>query len=77
MNLAQRIVVQTYCGGEFNHPDILNNLDECGDGLFKFLMVELSSEEDCQGVDDAYNRVVSAREQLFEVLLALGGGCDE
>ena len=64
MNLAQRYVAQNYCGGELNRPDVIQTLDDCGDGLFKFLMTELSDEEDCTGADDAYNRISTAIEQL-------------
>lgn len=71
MNRAQQIVAETYCGGELNRPDVLETLDECGDGLFKFLMIELSDKEDCAGIDDAYNRVAIAREQLGELLREL------
>jgi len=72
MNTAQRIAMTAYCDGEFSSPDVMETLDECGDGLFKFLMVELSDKEDCTGLEDAYKRVALSIEQLQEVLNALG-----
>ena len=71
MNRAQQIVAETYCGGELNRPDVMETLDNCGDGLFRFLMVELSDEEDCTDTDDAYNRVANAINQLEDLLAVL------
>jgi hypothetical protein len=47
MNRAQQIVAGTYCRGELDSPDVMETLDDCGDSLFKFLMIELSDSEDC------------------------------
>lgn len=55
MNKAQKIVAENYCGGELNSLHVMQTLDTCGDGLFKFLMVELSDKEDCVDINDAYN----------------------
>lgn len=71
MNKAQKIVAKNYCGGELNSSHVMQTLDTCGDGLFKFLMVELSDEEDCVSINDAYNRVATAIDQLQTLLVHL------
>lgn len=71
MNKAQKIVAENYCNGELNNAHVMQTLDTCGDGLFKFLMVELSDKEDCIDLDDAYNRVATAIDQLQAVLVHL------
>jgi hypothetical protein len=46
-------------------------LDNCGDGLFKFLMVELSDEEDCKTVETARQRIGTAIHELQELLTVI------
>ncbi|GBE49182.1 hypothetical protein BMS3Bbin13_00081 [bacterium BMS3Bbin13] len=52
LNAYQKICAKTYAAGEY---DGLEKTD--GDSLFNFLMRELSTEEDCQSIDDARFRI--------------------
>ena len=70
-NSPQQIVLRSYCSGEFSHVRTMGEVRACGDGLFTFLMVELSAKEDCTGALDAFNRVAQAIGQLREVLMEL------
>lgn len=63
-NPYQRLVADTYGGGDYAH---LTTLDECcnvGDTLFTFLMIELAYKEGCTGWDEATSRLGNAIEQL-------------
>ena len=43
-NTLQRILMNTYCNGEFAHLKRGEDLRECGDMLFKFLYHELDDD---------------------------------
>jgi hypothetical protein len=62
----QQVVADSYVGGEFagNSPDDIN---DCGDTLFAFLMAELSVKEDCSGFGEAIRRLDTAIRELNEV----------
>lgn len=71
---AQRVVLENYASGDFKHmleltsEDLLRQeLAECGDGLLRYLMVELSPTEDCASLADAVDRI----EQTINDLEAL------
>lgn len=59
----QQIVAASYEGGEFDghSPD---DIDDCGDTLFAFLMIELSVKEDCSGFEEAISRLDTAIREL-------------
>lgn len=78
INAAQAICLNAYNEGEFSHlldakteEEFTIGYKECGDGLLSFLMVELSSKEDCESIDVAVRRVSSALTQLQDVANAL------
>lgn len=78
LNLWQHITLLTYDHGEFAHlaeiPEVeeLNNqLNQCGDGLLRFMIAELSSKEDCTTNNDAIHRMIMARTQINEVIQQL------
>lgn len=54
LNKYQIAVTKVYGGGDFAHFDELDAdqyalaLRNCGDTLFKFLMIELADEESCE-----------------------------
>jgi hypothetical protein len=68
MNPCQAAVARAYASGEFAHyavdPDWRTAIENCGDGLFRFLMIELSTTEDCHTVADAVQRLRSAYTDL-------------
>lgn len=70
LNPWQRIAARTYAHGDFSHMDtktwaeVRGELDDCGDGLFKFTMIELATSEDCEDAEEALRRLRVAREEL-------------
>jgi len=69
----QAEVLRLYNEGDhlvFKKDDIAN----CGDGLLKFLLVELSAGEDCKDVETAVQRLGSAIDQLTDLRDKLAGG---
>lgn len=66
----QRLVLQSYEKGEFAHLAPQEVVD-CGDGLLKFLLVELSQQEDCENFEVAVNRVETAIRQLQDLRIDL------
>lgn len=68
MNVYQRAVAKTYGQGDFAHvADLVDwraELDELGDSLFKFLMIELSTSEGCNSQAEALNRLRIATRDL-------------
>lgn len=73
LNEFQKTVAHVYGGGDFAHITSMNEVNDCGDTLFKFLMIELSNEEDCEDRDTAIRRVWSAIYDLQQVLEVLNG----
>ncbi|OLP04569.1 hypothetical protein [Rhodoferax antarcticus] len=74
INRAQATLLEFYGAGDFEHllaatnaDELKRLLDSCGDGLLRFLMVELSSHEDCESVAVAINRVTNAIDDLNAV----------
>jgi hypothetical protein len=77
-NPAQRIALESYCGGEFDYllsitkQEVLDHtLRECGDTLLAFIVKELADSEDCENTKDAIRRLDIAVSDINEVLNAL------
>ena len=66
----QRIVADSYEDGEFSHVNSLTGASEMGDGLFRFLLAEISESEDCDSQEEAMRRLHNARRQIEEVMQA-------
>lgn len=69
LNAWQRAVARTYDDGDYaylcDQAEVTREeLADCGDTLFVFLMIELSDQENCEGEEEAIRRVARAREQL-------------
>lgn len=60
----QKVTMESYEGGEFN-GDI--SIEDCGDGLFKFLVSEISESEGCDSFDEARRRLSTIQRQIEEV----------
>lgn len=76
LNDWQKAVARTYSDGDFaffaDKGEIQDeDLDQCGDALFVFLMLDLSDTEDCDSLEEAIRRIESARRQLIEAIDAL------
>lgn len=74
VNTAQSVLLQTYFNGEFahllEHADkavLTDELAECGDGLLRYLMAELSDREDCVDLLTAIERIDSSISQLEDL----------
>ena len=71
LNQAQATCLEFYASGD--HAFLLETtktvqfkeaLSKCGDGLLKFLMVELSTSEDCRDNETAIARIERAIDEL-------------
>lgn len=71
LNAAQRVVADTYGGGDYAHITAPDEAEDVGDTLFTFLIRELADSEDCDDLDEALRRVEVARDQLGEIIEAL------
>lgn len=75
MNACQCAVARAYGTGEFAHyatdPEWRSTIEQCGDGLFRFLMIELSDTEDCHTVADAVQRLRAAATDLATASAAI------
>lgn len=75
----QKILVETYAGGEYGYLVALQNSDlwedlsveEVGDTMFLALWRELSSKEDCEDMDAAIQRMETAVKEVQVILEAL------
>lgn len=66
-NQYQQAVIEVYDDGAF--ADLRpGEVRGCGDTLLKFLLLELSTREDCDSVETALDRLASAQRQLTDVL---------
>jgi hypothetical protein len=75
-NAWQRAVARTYDGGDYAYlaeqaEVSRENLVDCGDTLFTFLMIELADQDDCASQEEAVRRVARARDQLDAAIAAL------
>ncbi len=57
LNRYQQIVVDGYADGEFAQVSTLAESEQVGDGLFSFLLRELSNSEDCDSTEAAIQRL--------------------
>ena len=78
INKAQAKCLEKYAQGDFAHlleiesqSEFKDAIENCGDGLLRFLIVELSASEDCDGSATALNRVSKAITELEEIQEAL------
>jgi len=75
-NKMQIAALNAYENGEFayllnkNQADLEDGLETCGDGLLRFIVTELSTEEGCERAVDACCRLAAAMRQLQAVQLA-------
>ena len=71
VNEFQRVALEAYAFGDFNHIETHSADAEYGDSLLSFVLAELSSNEACDGWDTAIDRIETAVEDLKVVLNAL------
>lgn len=75
MNRFQASAALAYADGHFgwlaNSEPWRRDVDELGDGLFRYLLLELSTREDCETWLEAMMRVEDAIHNLGVVLTAM------
>ena len=71
----QRAALASYDLGEFRYiadattaATLREGLRDCGDSLLRFIVSELSPQEDCESFDDAIRRMTVARNQLNDLI---------
>lgn len=69
LNKFQRLVADTYAGGDFAWVEIFEQTVDIGDGLFEFLMREFGDDE--IDLETVLQRVRKAQEQVADVVDAL------
>lgn len=67
----QRFVAQNYAYGEFAHIETPDEVDTIGDGLFGFLITELSVAEGCDSKEETLRRLDNIRDQLAHLRKAI------
>ncbi len=71
LNDYQKHVLRTYADGDFAYladQETLARDFDFGDTLLNFLMVELSTEEDCDEADVAIQRLTTARDDIARLI---------
>jgi hypothetical protein len=71
LNEFQKMASKVYGGGDFAHVESMDEVNEAGDTLFRFIMIELGEGEDCDSIDTALSRMRMARDDVESVLTAL------
>lgn len=75
-NKFQAAACSVYGGGDYAHiaqsETWRSDIDDCGDTLFKFIMIELGTQEDCDTLETAIRRMTTAQGDIATVLGALG-----
>lgn len=77
MNSYMKVAAQIYGDGDYRHlagkSEITMSDLDVGDTLFRFIMIELSSEEDCTDLGTAISRMRTAKEEIDMVIHAMEG----
>ena len=75
LNKHQRIAADVYGAGDYAYVTSLRQAEGLGvgDTLFKFVMRELSTEEDCDTTVEAIHRMQRAQANIQAVLDGLRG----
>lgn len=71
LNEYQQIAANVYGGGDYKAIQSVDEARDLGDTLFRFVMIELGGDEDCDSLDTAISRMRSARNDIESVLTAL------
>lgn len=71
LNPWQTAVARVYGAGDYAHIQSVEEAKDCGDTLFQFLMIELSTSEGCDTAEEARQRISNALFDLGIVEAAL------
>lgn len=64
LNPIQQLVAKHYCNGEFSNITDDDQLEDCGDDLFIFVLNEVGDHRHCEGVGMARRRIQTAINEL-------------
>ena len=64
----QDVVLNSYEGGEFSYCKDMKEVRKSDDGLFAFLMSELSEKEGCDSFDEAVHRLEIVQRQVGDLI---------
>lgn len=67
----QRFIAQCYADGEFAYIETPSEAETTGDGLFAFLISELSVSEGCTSKEEARRRLDKISDQLNDLAIAI------
>lgn len=75
-SIWSKAAARAYGGGDFSYFADRDEIDPeelaaCGDTLFRFLMIELSTQEGCNSDEEAIRRCESACRDIEEVIKAI------
>lgn len=76
-NEIQQRILTEYQNGEFAYlceHNAEEDPENCGDGLLLFVINEVADSEDCDSVEEAYNRISRAADDLCNVLKIIADG---
>lgn len=72
MNAWQKAVCEIYGSGDYCHlhknPRWKDAIEDIGDTLFRFLMIELSDAEDCEDAETAMQRLQAVRDDIDQAI---------
>ncbi len=79
LNEMQRVIINVYADGDYRHlfEDVTTAQElkaayaEVGDGLFIYLMKELSDQENCDTFEVALERLHASEKDIHDVAVAL------
>lgn len=79
INDNQRAILESYAEGDYaplfveatTQQEVTRALNDSGDTLFKFLMIELSDNEGCRDYETALSRLATAAADMHTVQLAI------
>lgn len=78
LNDYQKAIIRTHGGGDYAHmaeltdeTAFMDELNHCGDELFRFMVIELADTEGCDSIEVAHDRLLSASRQIDEALATL------
>ncbi|MFC1336168.1 MAG: hypothetical protein G8D89_16320 [gamma proteobacterium symbiont of Clathrolucina costata] len=77
LNQFQKVVKTSYGEGDFSYIESVDETVGCGDSLFHFLMVELSTSEGCDSLDEAIRRLERAKVDMETCINAMMDDVEE
>jgi hypothetical protein len=77
LNRFQRFAVRRYDNGDGGYCQTTKDVEGYGDGLLRFLVVELSEQEGCDGYDEMVRRLNVVHSQIGDLIIRAGAPREE